>query len=431
MAVTVIAIANEKGGAGKTTTVVNLGAALQELGKRVLLVDLDPQASLTVHLGIREPDTLQYNCGHVIRAAAGGSGFPTFREALVRTPAGVDLLPAGRQLVVGEPALYAALGREFIFRDCLAPLRGEYDFILIDCLPTMHVLVSNALTAADAVLVPVQAEYLATRGLEQILQTIETVRARLNPGLQVLGILLTMADMRTTHARQIVATVRDSFQGKIRVFETIVRVNVGLRESSEAGRSVLDYSPKSRGATAFRSLAGEVVAALAEANRAGDSLEGPMPVLVASMPRAGAAATGLAQSRAGTDISLALMESLLPAEARGKVRVAEGNVVATFTIRDGPFLSTMARKYARDFIVGAYATGLPIDGAQIVIMRPDGKIGLSATLGAHVAATLGAVAEADRSGTATGFVTWMREVSRSASHRQGPDRAYLGGPWAN
>ena len=260
----VVAVANQKGGVGKTTTVVNLGAALQQLGKRVLLVDFDPQASLTVHLGIKDPESLQASCGHVLRAAATGNRWPTFRDVLIQTPAGLDLVPSGRQLAVAELLLHTVLGRELIFREYLAPLRDEYEFILIDCLPTTNILVVNALTAADAILVPVQTDYLATQGLAQILQTVATIRERLNPRLEVLGILLTMVDTRTTHSRQIVSAVRRSFQGKIRVFDTMIRLQVALKESSKAGVSVLRYDPQSPSAMLYRNLANEVLAVVEE-----------------------------------------------------------------------------------------------------------------------------------------------------------------------
>lgn len=255
----VIAVANQKGGVGKTTTTVNLGAALQEMGKRVLLIDLDPQASLTVHLGIKEPEALQATCGHVLRAAATGNRWPTLQDVLVQSPAGLELIPSGRQLAVAESLLYNALGRELVLKASLAPLRDTYDYILIDCLPTTGVLTVNALVAADSLLIPVQADYLATQGLAQILQATASVRERLNPELEVLGIVLTMVDVRTSHSKHIVNTVRRSFHGKIRVFETQVRLQVGFKEASKEGVTILQYAPSSPSALAYRELARELV----------------------------------------------------------------------------------------------------------------------------------------------------------------------------
>jgi chromosome partitioning protein len=267
--VTIIAVANQKGGVGKTTTVVNLGAALQEMGKRVLLVDFDPQASLTIHLGIKEPETLQANAGHVLRAAASGNRWPAMRDVLMQTPAGMDLIPSGRLLGVAESVLHTVLGRELMLRESLAPLVDEYDYVIIDCLPTSSILVINALVAADALMIPVQTDYLATHGLAQILQTAATVRDRLNPRLEILGILLTMVDLRTTHARQVIGAVQKNFKGKVRVFETLIRLQVGIKESSKEGTTMLRFDPQSPTAVAYRDLAKEVLSAVEQLGKGG------------------------------------------------------------------------------------------------------------------------------------------------------------------
>jgi hypothetical protein len=169
-------------------------------------------------------------------------------------------------LAVAESFLHAAPGRDFILRDCLAPLLDDYEFILVDCVPTINVLVINALAAADYVLIPVQTDYLATLGLAQILQTVATVHQRLNPQLEVLGVLMTMVDVRTTHSREVINAIHRSLDGKIRIFDTLVRHQVGFKESSKAGVSVLHSDPKSPSAEAYRRLAAEVVTALENAD---------------------------------------------------------------------------------------------------------------------------------------------------------------------
>jgi chromosome partitioning protein len=260
----VIAVINHKGGVGKTTTTVNLGAALQELGRRVLLVDLDPQASLTIHLGIRNPETLPFSCGDAIKAAIHGSHSPTFREIMIRSPAGLDLIPSGRQLADAEPLLGQGLERAFTLRGCLTPLRDEYDYILIDCLPSRNYLAYNAMAAADAILVPTQTDYLAVQGLANTFQTAVTTQQRFNPRLRVLGVLLTMVDARTKHSRWVMGAVRRSFEGKVRVFDTVVGLQVGFKDSSKEGVSILRYNAASVSAMAYRSLANEVVGATEE-----------------------------------------------------------------------------------------------------------------------------------------------------------------------
>lgn len=261
----IIAISNQKGGVGKTTTTLNLGAALQAAGKRVLLVDLDPQGNLTIAAGLLQPDTLSPSIGELLaQAARAGGRAPAAASAIVRSPAGLDLLPANSQLSAAELALVSAIGRETVLQTVLTPLLPSYDVVLMDCLPSLSLLVVNAFTAADGIIIPVQADYLAMQGLAQVMETIGAVQRRLNPTLQIYGILLTMVDPRTAHAREVVSTVRQAFEGQIRVFEAEIRLQVALKDTSKAGVSIFDYDPRSAAAQAYSRLAQEVIAVVQE-----------------------------------------------------------------------------------------------------------------------------------------------------------------------
>lgn len=258
----IIAVANQKGGVGKTTTTLNLGAAIQEAGKRVLLVDLDPQGNLTVAAGIGNPDDVRLTVGDLLLAASirSGATTQTLHDAIVETPAGLDLVPSNGKLSAAELAMVSALSRELMLKSLLRQVKTQYDYILVDCLPSLGLVVINALAAADGLVVPVQADYLAMQGLGQILETVGAVQERLNPDLEVYGILLTLVDQRTAHAREVVSTIRESFDGVIRVFDTEVRLAVVLKDSVTAGVSILEFNSGSESARAYRRLAAEVLA---------------------------------------------------------------------------------------------------------------------------------------------------------------------------
>jgi chromosome partitioning protein len=264
--VSVIAVANQKGGVGKTTSTLNLGAALHEAGKRVLLIDLDPQGNLSVAAGIHDIDAAYPSIGDVLAQAARarGAGMPNMADAIVRSPAGLDIVPGNGSLSAAELSLVSALNRESILAGLLERARADYDYVLIDCLPSLGLLAINALRAADGVVVPVQADFLATQGLGQIIETIAAVREQLNPDLNILGVLLTMVDQRTAHAREVARMVRASMAGHVRVFETEVRLHVALKEAASMGRSILEHAPHSPSADAYRSLAREVSEALGD-----------------------------------------------------------------------------------------------------------------------------------------------------------------------
>jgi chromosome partitioning protein len=247
----ILAVANQKGGVGKTTTTINLGAALIEQGQRVLLVDLDPQAALSNGLGI-QPDTLSRT---IYNALLDNS--QSVRELILPVRLGLDLLPANIDLAAAEIELVSAFSRETLLRDILAPLVPRYDFILIDCGPNLGLLTINALTAADAVLIPLQCEYFALRAISILLKTIARVRARLNPKLVVAGILGTMYQAGTRHAEEVLSQARTLFNQ--RVFDIYVKKSIRFAEASAAGKSMLEFAPDHEGAQAYRSLAEVII----------------------------------------------------------------------------------------------------------------------------------------------------------------------------
>ncbi len=247
----VIAVCNQKGGVGKTTTAVNLGAYLAAMGKYVLLVDLDSQANATIGLGL----DVQPTAASVYQSLVSDAN----PFAAVRTTSlfGYDVLPATQALAGATVELVSMQEREHRLRRVLGHLRNNYDFILVDCPPSLGLLTVNALAAADRVLIPVQCEYYALEGLGQLMRTIELVRNGLNPDLQVMGVVLTMHDKRNQLSRQVVNEVRDHFPG--RVFETIVPRVISVAEAPSFGKTVLQHDPTSKAAEAYRQLAQEII----------------------------------------------------------------------------------------------------------------------------------------------------------------------------
>ncbi|MBC7544015.1 MAG: ParA family protein [Candidatus Sericytochromatia bacterium] len=244
----IIAIANQKGGVAKTTTTLNLGAALHEAGYKVLLVDMDPQANLTLGLGIN-PEGLPASLYHVL------VGERRADEILRTTPEG-DLLPSSIELAGAEIELINELGREATLKDKLAPLVGRYDFVLIDTPPSLGLLTINSLNAAGGVLIPMQCQFLSAKGVQLLLTTVDKVRTKLNPGLRLLGLLPTMFDRRLLLAKEVLSEMQERF-GEL-VFETIIGNSVRAAESPIAGQSLITYQPNSPLSDSYRQLAVEV-----------------------------------------------------------------------------------------------------------------------------------------------------------------------------
>ncbi|MCW2538558.1 MAG: ParA family protein [Frankiales bacterium] len=248
----VISLCNQKGGVGKTTSTINLGAALAEFGRRVLLVDFDPQGALSVGLGM-QPHQLEQTTYNLLMERS-----VSIDEVLLKTSVpGMDLLPSNIDLSAAEVQLVNEVAREQSLARLLAPVLGDYDFVLIDCQPSLGLLTVNALTASHGVIIPLECEFFSLRGVALLIDTIEKVRQRLNPDLRLEGILATMYDGRTLHGREVYGRVLEAFGDK--VFDTVIARTVRFPETTVAGEPITTWAPSSNGAIAYRELAMEVL----------------------------------------------------------------------------------------------------------------------------------------------------------------------------
>ena len=253
----VIAVCNQKGGVGKTTTVENLGIGLALKNKRVLLIDADPQGSLTIALGEQRPDDLGVTISDLM-ADVMESRETRKGEGILHHEEGVDFIPANISLSGLEVSLVNAMNREKILRQVIEPYRKDYDYILIDGMPSLGMLTINTLAASDSVLIPVQSQFLSAKGLEMLLQTVSKVKRQINPKLKIQGVLLTMVDQRTNYSREISGLIREAYGGKIRVFDTEIPRSVRAAEISAEGRSIFRHDTKGKVAEAYRALTKEV-----------------------------------------------------------------------------------------------------------------------------------------------------------------------------
>ena len=254
----VIAITNQKGGVGKTTTAVNLGVGIARQGKKVLLIDMDPQGSLTLSLGFRKPDELFPTISDVMKNIIDNGELTTVFPAK-KNSEGVFLMPANIELSGMEVRLVNEMSREQVLRAYVDTVREHFDFILIDCMPSLGMLTLNALCAADSVIIPTQPEFLSAKGLEQLIGTIGRVRKRMNPGLKIDGILLTMVDTRTTFARDVSALIRQNYGRYTTVFRCHIPRSVRAAETSAEGKSIFLHDPNGKVAKAYDDLTKEVL----------------------------------------------------------------------------------------------------------------------------------------------------------------------------
>ena len=254
----VICVSNQKGGVAKTTTCINLGIGLARAGKKVLLIDADAQGSMAASLGIQEPDGLDFTLANIMEKVINDEEVET-GEGILHHKEGVDFIPANIELAGLETSLVNIMSRETILRQFISSIREQYEYIIIDTMPSLGMITINALVAADCVLIPVEAAYLPVKGLQQLIKTIGRVHRKLNPSLTIMGILLTKVDRRTNFARDISAQIREVYGNRVHIFENCIPLSVRAVETTAEGKSIYLHDPKGIVAQGYQRLTKEVL----------------------------------------------------------------------------------------------------------------------------------------------------------------------------
>lgn len=253
----VFAVANQKGGVGKTTTTFNLGVGLSKLGYKVLLVDADPQGDLTTCMGYYDTENIP-TIANLMEASMNDKDINT-NNVILHHDEGVDLIPSNLDLSALAVSLVNAMSREYTMRNCLKDIKNNYDYILIDCMPSLEMITLNALASADRVIIPVQTQYLAAKGMGQLLRTVQKVKRQINPNLNVEGILLTLVDGRTNLSKETKIALQENYGSVIKIFDTKIPIAVKVAESTKVGQSIFSYDKNNRVAEAYSSFAKEVI----------------------------------------------------------------------------------------------------------------------------------------------------------------------------